>query len=111
VQSMNAITGKPVDDITHLEQSIRDILTTPIGTRVMRRDYGSRIPALVDQPINQLLTGKMQAAIASALAKYEPRVSFSGIVVDSTLEGKINVSLHGYYLAENRVITFTNIEI
>ena len=32
----------------HLNQSIADILTTPIGTRVMRPDYGSNIPRLID---------------------------------------------------------------
>ena len=37
----------------HIDQSIGDILSTPIGTRVMRPDYGSRIPRLVDRPINQ----------------------------------------------------------
>uniref|UniRef100_UPI0026076D20 ATPase domain-containing protein n=1 Tax=uncultured Sphingobium sp. TaxID=316087 RepID=UPI0026076D20 len=31
---------------------VRDILTTPIGSRLMRRDYGSLIPELIDQPAN-----------------------------------------------------------
>ncbi|NBO96416.1 MAG: phage baseplate protein, partial [Betaproteobacteria bacterium] len=38
---INAQTGQPLAGIDHLRQSIRDILTTRIGTRVMRRDYGS----------------------------------------------------------------------
>lgn len=45
---INAQTGQPLSGIDHLRQSIRDILTTRSGMRVMRRDYGSRLPALVD---------------------------------------------------------------
>ena len=38
---MNNLSGKPVADIAHLSQSIADILTTPLGTRLERRTYGS----------------------------------------------------------------------
>ena len=41
---MNRETGKLVDNTEHLKQSIRDILSTRIGTRVMLREYGSNIP-------------------------------------------------------------------
>src|SRR3546814_12586651 len=38
-------TGQRLDGNDHLAQSIGDILSTPIGTRVMRRDYGSMLTA------------------------------------------------------------------
>lgn len=41
MRGMNSETGKTISGIEHLKQSIVDILTTPVGTRVMRRDYGS----------------------------------------------------------------------
>ena len=47
---MSRTTGKPLSDEDHLRQSIRDILSTRIGTRVMLRDYGSNIPRMVDLP-------------------------------------------------------------
>ena len=47
---LNSHKGKRLDGLSHLHQSIRDILTTRRGTRVMRRDYGSRLPELVDNP-------------------------------------------------------------
>lgn len=40
---INAQTGQPPAGMDPLRQSIRDILTTRIGTRVMRRDNGSRL--------------------------------------------------------------------
>ncbi|MBD3768115.1 MAG: GPW/gp25 family protein [Gammaproteobacteria bacterium] len=48
---INAQTGKPLSGIDHLRQSISDILTTRVGTRVMRRDYGSQLPELADNPM------------------------------------------------------------
>jgi phage baseplate assembly protein W len=50
---LNAANGQALSGLDHLRQSIRDILTTRIGTRVMRRDYGSRLrrPPLAPVPI------------------------------------------------------------
>ena len=50
---MNSQTGKRLSGMDHLRQSIIDILTTPIGSRVMRPGYGSRLFELVDAPVNQ----------------------------------------------------------
>lgn len=63
---INAQTGQPLSGIDHLRQSIRDILTTRIGTRVMRRDYGSRLPALVDNPMTPKLAMELYSATAEA---------------------------------------------
>ncbi|NKD46356.1 phage baseplate protein, partial [Haematospirillum jordaniae] len=65
----NAKTGKPLSGLDHLSQSIRDILTTPVGSRVMRRDYGSRLPSLVDAPVNRSTILELYAATAEALAR------------------------------------------
>ena len=37
---MDARSGAFSDDLAHLRQSIADVLTTPIGSRVQRREYG-----------------------------------------------------------------------
>ena len=53
---MNRFTGEKITDETaHIKQSIADILLTPIGSRIQRRDYGSRIPELIDRPMNHAL--------------------------------------------------------
>jgi phage baseplate assembly protein W len=49
---MDARSGAFSDDLAHLRQSIADVLTTPIGSRVQRREYGSLLPELIDQPFN-----------------------------------------------------------
>ena len=55
-------SGKPISGLDHLRQSIADILTTPIGSRVMRRDYGSLLPGLIDQPQNNATTLRLYSA-------------------------------------------------
>ena len=71
---MHKITGEPLADEAHIAQSIHDILTTPIGTRVMRRDYGSRLFELVDAPETRGTKMLLIAATAVAIRKHEPRV-------------------------------------
>ncbi|MCS6520867.1 hypothetical protein NYA10_29720, partial [Burkholderia thailandensis] len=59
---MNARTGRAIAGQAHIEQSVADILFTPLGTRVMRRDYGSLLPELIDGPVNPLMRMRVMAA-------------------------------------------------
>lgn len=78
---MDAATGGPLDGLAHLRQSVRDVLTTRIGTRVMRREYGSRIPELVDAPLNDGLRLQVASAAIEALARWEPRLRIRRVTV------------------------------
>lgn len=71
---MDVRTGKRIDGEAHLAQSIADILTTPIGSRIERRDYGSLIPELIDQPFNSMTKLRLFGAAATALMRWEPRI-------------------------------------
>lgn len=76
---MNCNTGKAISDAEHIQQSIRDILTTPRGSRVMRRDYGSDLFELIDQPQTPALRLHIMAAIVMALTRWEPRIRITNI--------------------------------
>lgn len=67
-------TGQLLTEEAHIAQSIGDILSTPLGTRVMREDYGSLLPDLVDQPQSPALDLKLMAAAFLAIVVWEPRV-------------------------------------
>jgi phage baseplate assembly protein W len=79
MNGMDRQTGRPIEGADHLRQSIGDILGTPLGTRVGRRDYGSRIPELLDQPLNELTQIRVFAAAALALLRQERRARISRI--------------------------------
>lgn len=76
---MDRQTGKPLAGADHLEQSITDILGTPLGTRVGRRDYGSELPELMDQPMNELGRIRVFAATALAIMRQEKRARITRI--------------------------------
>ena len=93
---MHVATGRRCDELDHLRQSIRDILTTPIGSRVMRRDYGSFIPELIDQPLAGATMQRVMAATVMAIHKWEPRVRIDRIGIElGEQPGQLFVSLAG----------------
>ena len=74
MSGMHVTTGRQISsDFAHIKQSVADILTTPINTRLMRRDYGSVLPELIDQPLNSKTILRLYAAIAIAIIRWEPR--------------------------------------
>ena len=46
-QGMNRNTGLGISDTEHISQSMRDILLTPVGSRVMRTDTGASVSTTV----------------------------------------------------------------
>ncbi|MCM2434131.1 GPW/gp25 family protein [Agrobacterium rosae] len=95
---VNAVTGAPLTDWEHTQQSIRKILLTPIGTRVMRRDFGSEIPDLIDAKMNRRNVLALYSAAATAIAKWEPRYRMRfGQVSRAEATGQIELAIHGTY--------------
>lgn len=79
MQGMDRHTGRPLDGADHLAQSIGDILSTPLGSRLGRRTYGSDLPELFDQPMNDRGRLLVFAATAQALMRQEARLRLSRI--------------------------------
>lgn len=96
----------PLQGWDHVVQSITDILTTPLGSRVLRRDYGSTIPALLDRPINAETTLDFVVAAADALDRWEPRVRLERVqLVEASPDGAAALDLDLTYLEDGRTVT------
>lgn len=99
---LNANNGRSIEGMDHLRQSVRDILTTPIGSRVMRRDYGSGLFELIDQNLTPLTLALIYAATVDALRKWEPRLRVTRVQAEALPEalesGRISITLDGQYL-------------
>ncbi|WP_421780722.1 GPW/gp25 family protein [Kiloniella litopenaei] len=109
---MNLQTGKWLDGQNHLWQSITDILTTPIGTRVQRRDYGSRCFDLIDRPANGESLVEFYAAIAEALDKWEPRFKLEKVsAYNFGQDGKVTLDLFGTYKPNGKAISMEGLVI
>lgn len=111
MRGMNAAVGDGLGGLDHLRQSIRDILTTRIGTRVMREDYGSDVPNLVDRPMTPAFTVDVIAATAVALDRWEPRFRLEKTTIERVEPGRVWLQVQGRYLPDGRVITMDGIEV
>lgn len=111
MRGTNATTGKPLSGLDHLRQSIRDILTTPVGSRVMRRDYGSRLFQLVDAPVNRRTIVDIYAATIEALLRWEPRITPRRVSIASAETGRVVIDLEATYTPTGDLITLDGITV
>ncbi len=111
MRGMDKNTGKPLSGISHLKQSITDILTTPIGSRPMRRDYGSNLFKRIDAPMTGDLVAEIYADVVDALFNYEPRFEVSSVSVVSVGLGTLVLDLEGIYLPTGETVKMTGINI
>lgn len=86
-------TGVMLTRREHIRQSISDILRTPINSRLMRRNYGSFLPQLVDHPATDANRLRLIAATAQAIMKWEPRTRLISVKVTFTAQGQCQLSI------------------
>lgn len=112
MSGMNRLTGQALAGVDHLQQSIADILRTPVGTRLMRRDYGSLLPQLIDQPDNAATRVRVYAAAAGALMRWEPRLRLSRVRWQgSARPGQALLQIEGVYTPQGRAAQPINLPI
>ena len=99
--------GQTLSGIGHLRQSIEDILTTPLGSRRMRPDYGSKLRRFVDLPVNEGWKSAVQAEVARALTRWEPRLKLQRVRVVAVEGGQISLQLSGQYLGDSQLLEIT----
>lgn len=111
LNGISRTTGDALAGIEHVRQSIADILTTPIGSRVMRRDYGSLIPRLIDQPMNDGIRLEVFAAAADALRRWEPRIIVRRVEIDRDPTGKLAITVRALYRPLGEEITIDGVTV
>ena len=95
MQGINNVTGKKLSGVEHLKQSVTDILTTPIGSRVMRRDYGFDFSVLA-APQNRATMMRVFIATVDAVMKWEPRITVTQVKAERYMDGRMVVDIYGY---------------
>jgi phage baseplate assembly protein W len=73
-----ATSSGPAD----IDSSIRMILTTAPGERLMRPAFGCKIWELLFEPINANTLGLMGEAVREAIGRWEPRVTLDDVRLD-----------------------------
>lgn len=70
-----------VADADDIRQSIRLILETDPGERVMRPDFGAGLRRMVFEPINTTTLTLVQHRVENALVTWEPRIDVQNVSV------------------------------
>ena len=108
----------------HIEDSILQILGTSIGTRVIRRDFGSDLRGIVFEPNDPTLDSEIDFIVRNAIERWEPRVIVGPISTDRTdfALGRLDISVQftiiktnvtrnlvfPYFLTPDQQRTFSN---
>lgn len=79
--------GSNLSGSGHLKQCLVDVLRTPVGSRVMRPSYGSRLFFLLDRVVNELTVAEVIGAIVEAVVNCVPMVTPRQVVVNEVRRG------------------------
>ncbi len=91
-------TGKLITGWAHVAQSISTIIQTRIGERIMRLDFGSDVPSLIDKPGTSETLAQLYASIAMALRKWEPGFEVRTFrLLSANSDGQFEIELAGVY--------------
>jgi phage baseplate assembly protein W len=83
-------TSKTTIDL--IKSSLTMILSTYLGSRIMRPDFGSVLPEILFDPVDSIMISKIQVYIPEAIRKFEPRLS--NVSVTSSIRNKeVNITI------------------
>lgn len=83
-------------DLQDIEESIRIILETYPGERIMQPEFGCFLKRLVFEQINASLIQQINDTIGKALLNFEPRIKFINCEILNTndINGVLNIGIH-----------------
>lgn len=79
-------TGKVISNLASAYQGVEVALTTRIGDRMMRREFGAGIAELLGRLMTPPLFVAFQTLIATAIDLWEPRFAVRRILVSGTVD-------------------------
>jgi uncharacterized protein len=96
---MDRNTGRWIAGWPHTSQSLVDVITTPLETRVLRRIYGADDDTLQDKPQNKAIITKAVMAVAVPVARWEPRVELSHVsIAAASVTGLLGLAMRATWL-------------
>ncbi len=87
------IQGTKMKYLASIEESIKDILLTPLGSRVMLPDYGSRLFDLIDRKVDDEFRADLACYVIEAVEKWEPRVKIDEVKLISLKDHRLNFKI------------------
>lgn len=79
--------------LADIKESIKDILLTPLGSRVMLPGYGSRLFELIDRKVDDEFRADLACYVIEAVEKWEPRVKIDEVKLISLKDHRLNFKI------------------
>ena len=77
----------------NVEQSLRILLLTELGQRVMRPDFGSKAARLVFAPGSLQYLGQLETTVREAIRDWEPRIEVEYVRAEADPNDETRVSV------------------
>lgn len=92
----DALEVKMVAEEEDIGESLRILLSTSPGERIMQPDYGCGLHKMVFETIEESTITELKDIIERAVLFFEPRITLENIDVntDDELEGKLKIQLN-----------------
>ena len=75
-----------VAGVEDIHQSLQILLSTRLGERVMREDYGCDLSDFLFEAINQSLVNRITAIISDGILYHEPRIYLENLDVSERVD-------------------------
>ena len=87
---------KMVTEEVDIGESLRILLSTRPGERVMQPDYGCGLHTMVFESLDESTVTELKDIIERAVLFYEPRITLEGVDVNAEdeLEGRLKIQLN-----------------
>lgn len=88
-------SNEMVSDEKDIEQSLRIILFTTLGERIMRPDFGSNLNDSVFESIDSVTLNTLEDNIRHAILEFEPRIALNkvSLEVKDIYDGVLNINI------------------
>lgn len=109
IQEDGAISAELVTGL----QNIYTLLSTPLGSRVYNRAWGSNLPNLLDLPINDTTQLLVSSQIAIDIEKnlYDFLVESVSVDLSEAVGGTMNITINLFFVPENRFVTLAGVKL
>lgn len=67
-----------------VKSDLLTLMRTPLRSRVMRANFGTIVDRLVFDPIDPLLTARLERSIRQAITLHEPRVTVRALEIETS---------------------------
>ncbi len=89
---MDINKGKALNKTDSLNQSIKLILLTPKGERVLNRSFGSNVLSYLGQPINSVIM-EISAEVISSLQANDTRISVDRVKIENNNNSSLKLGV------------------